>query len=627
MHDSINTLNLLISRVAVEDIFAAALNNQADVVKLLVRDYVVAHGQTVLHHLPYITEDGDSGAGALGYQAAVDLVAGECAQQVYSKDFSDNTPLLLAVFRDNACCVRTYRRLVGDAPVDAGRRGSLLHCASSVEIARILLDAGDDINARNCFGETPLIFLALAHEPDPTLAPFLLSRGADVHAVDNSGVDAFGNALAMRYTQLMTLLIEHGVDVTTAGVQDAYVDSETDVRVSKPHYTALMLASAAGEIEAVRVLLRAPQATVEWVNAEREGETALTAAVCNNHLPVIQALVGAGADANLRMADGRVPLHFAREADTAQALLKAGARDAECDRVLAGRTTTHYSALLGACYLRQEVVAEVELVEVLLEFPEAMVAHPADSPVLYPPLRHAVAAVHYGDCWAERGDIGLLQKLLSADIPMRLNHRAAEDGATALLLAAQLGKFGAVSTLLQHGADPRVADNEGLTPLMVAKSRLDVRPLVDAAPDTVNMRDLRGETVLMKYCARDRRAEWVEELLAAARDQGVLLDLDARTRGGYTALQMALMRSDHKTARQLLRMGASVLDGGDAPAAVPTVLMPFLYTGATRSACRKREDALMNQILRQLISSLTCALGLEEVDEDEDEPVAKRRRQ
>jgi ankyrin repeat protein len=66
---------------------------------------------------------------------------------------------------------------------------------------------------------------------------------------------------------------------------------------------------------------------------------------------------------------------------------------------------------------------------------------------------------------AEAGDLDKMQKAL--DELVDINSRD-DDGRTALLRAALLGQTKAVKMLLAHGADPNLADTNGVTPLQAA---------------------------------------------------------------------------------------------------------------------------------------------------------------
>ena len=66
---------------------------------------------------------------------------------------------------------------------------------------------------------------------------------------------------------------------------------------------------------------------------------------------------------------------------------------------------------------------------------------------------------------AESGDIPGLQTSLNEQVD--IDSRDA-DGRTALMLATLHGQINAVELLLEHGADPNIADEHGTTPLRAA---------------------------------------------------------------------------------------------------------------------------------------------------------------
>lgn len=87
---------------------------------------------------------------------------------------------------------------------------------------------------------------------------------------------------------------------------------------------------------------------------------------------------------------------------------------------------------------------------------------------------------------AEQGDLVMMGQLLweGAD----LNGASLHLKETALIIAVRKGHLPAVKWLLDHGADPNKADNDGMVPLHFAasRSRLLWTALVDAgALDTV----------------------------------------------------------------------------------------------------------------------------------------------
>ena len=79
---------------------------------------------------------------------------------------------------------------------------------SLANVARLLLDRGADINARNIWGSTPLHASTFMGRIE--VVRVLLERGADVGAVDKQGRTPFSLAKKYGYDEIMKLLSEHG---------------------------------------------------------------------------------------------------------------------------------------------------------------------------------------------------------------------------------------------------------------------------------------------------------------------------------------------------------------------------------------------------------------------------------
>ena len=83
--------------------------------------------------------------------------------------------------------------------------------AGQIEIAKILLDAGADINGLDGFHDTALI---TALENDKIeMVKFLVERGANVNIPTSWGVTPFMGVCAGGTPEMVELMIQHGADV------------------------------------------------------------------------------------------------------------------------------------------------------------------------------------------------------------------------------------------------------------------------------------------------------------------------------------------------------------------------------------------------------------------------------
>jgi ankyrin repeat protein len=161
------------------------------------------------------------------------------------------------------------------------RRGStpLMHAAAfgTADSVKALLDAGADVNARNSFEATALVWGAA----DEAKVHLLVEHGADINARTKLGRTALMVAAACNgCSETVRYLLSKGVD--------ARAKDETGVG-------SLQLAALAGDAKSVSLLLAAG---ADAKVADRDGATPLMAALQNCNTEAVRALIAKGANVN-----------------------------------------------------------------------------------------------------------------------------------------------------------------------------------------------------------------------------------------------------------------------------------------------------------------------------------------
>jgi ankyrin repeat protein len=145
---------------------------------------------------------------------------------VNARDSWGNTLLHMVVFAKNAEAVRLLlgaganpNVLNTDLADDSPDAFSPLHYAAIgnlEEIVKLLLDNGADINIRDSFRRTPLLF-CMKHD---RIAVLLISRGADVNMPDEIGATPLHVAASLGKRDIAKLLLEKGANVNSKEIND-----------------------------------------------------------------------------------------------------------------------------------------------------------------------------------------------------------------------------------------------------------------------------------------------------------------------------------------------------------------------------------------------------------------------
>ena len=471
--------------------------------------------------------------------------------------------------------------------IAADREWSLVDAAEKQKWATVRnrLDEQCDVDVAQPDGMTALHWLVYHDQTE--LARVVVDRGAEVRAKNRYGVEPLSLACRNGNADLVDLLLTAGADANTS---------------LSGGETALMTASRTGILAPVQRLL---QAGAEVNARERSGQTALMWAAAEGHLQVVDALLAAGADPNVQLNSGFTALFFAvregrlpvvrrllderpaedRSSDQRDSRAGASADVGDgpnvvngprivqvadtgtaVDRVMQTRQRGKFtrSPLRFTPLLLAVENGHFELAEALLRWG----ANPNASPSGYTAL-HALTWIRK----PIRGDgdpppqgsgnyssMDMVRILVreGAELDARLEDgksglgRFHYSGSTPFLLAAQTADVPLMQLLVKLGADTRLANVDGCTPLLAAagvgalgdgdesagteeETIAAVRYLLKLGAD-INVVDKNGETV-MHGAAYQSLAKLVSEL----HQQGADADIwHRRNRAGWTPLHIAL---------------------------------------------------------------------------------------
>ena len=142
----------------------------------------------------------------------------------------------------------------GDIPLDPPRVPNLINkplayaaAYGDLEIVKLILSKGADINGQVAYGDGPLS--KAAEQGNSDIVKFLLSEGADVNNANAFGVSAFMAWCAMGDVEHVKLGLTYG-----GKVNEGYIDY-TDQGNGKKNWTPMQASAAYGKLEVVKILL------------------------------------------------------------------------------------------------------------------------------------------------------------------------------------------------------------------------------------------------------------------------------------------------------------------------------------------------------------------------------------
>jgi ankyrin repeat protein len=397
-------------------------------------------------------------------------------------------------------------------------------------LAVLLLAGAALVAVRAADGGTPLIDAVKAG--DRAAVRRLIDRKADVNASGPDGTTALHWAVRAGDRETVGLLLRQGAKATAVNRYDV---------------SPMELAATNGNAEIVRMLL---DAGAEADAANPEGETALMTAARAGSIETTKLLASRGARVN------------AREGWFGETALMWAAAENHADMV---RTLAALGAEINA---RSNVVEAPEL-----EFPKSGGPNMPFARGGWSALMYAARDGSIDSARALvdlKADVNLVALPQTTDVDLTPEIRQGIDkhiGTTALVYAIINAHFDLAAMLLEHGADPNIADHTGMAALYAAVE-WNTLQWVQSRPAPIWRDTLDGAglvRVLLKHGA-DPNARLKLAPPKISLDPGATLNFGA----GATPLMRAARTNDVAVMRHLLEAGA------DANATLPdgtTVLM------------------------------------------------------
>jgi ankyrin repeat protein len=211
------------------------------------------------------------------------------------------------------------------------------------QLVKLLIAGGADINQRGAGGKTAIFYAALAGSGYADCVEVAIANGADLHLQDDRGHTVLSAVAAAENYGMFNLLMQAGA--STAGLESIQ----------------LIQAAGAGNADRVKSLLATN------VNLDLDRGAAISNAAAAGHTAIVELLIQAGANVNLRDKLGFTPIASAAYAgygQIVQLLIDAGA-----DTQAPAGESQSYSALeyaqMGLYQFPQDNLQHAQIIRVL----------------------------------------------------------------------------------------------------------------------------------------------------------------------------------------------------------------------------------------------------------------------
>jgi len=406
-----------------------------------------------------------------------------------------------------------------------GAATELADAAETNDSKRVLklINESSDLDAAQIDGMTALHWACYHDNTDTAIA--LIKSGASVAAQNRYGVTPLSIACENGNSEIVDILLEAGADPNTA------LDGGE---------TVLMTSARTGKLGPVKSLIKAG-ANVEA--KEHNNQTAIIWAAAEGHVDVVKALVDAGADYKTPLKSGFTPFFLAvrqGHAELARYFISIGI---DVNDTMDPKGNGRKNAKSGTSALI--LAMENGYFDLAVEFLD-LGADPNDERSGYTPLHtltwvrkpdrgEGPAGAPPPDVAGSVNSIEFVRELVKhgADVNKGLDSgqtsrrgRIARTGATPFFMAADTADLAYLKLLVELGADHRIPNVDGATPLMTAAGLGSLAPEEEAGTTLecleavkyivslgadVNTVDKNGETAM--HAAAYKNAPEVVEFL------------------------------------------------------------------------------------------------------------------
>ncbi len=250
-------------------------------------------------------------AARAGHKDIIELLIAKGAN-VNAKNNDGQTPVDIAVSRNRSGVVKLLIDKGADVPLHvAARFGALAK-------VKILIEKGDDVNAKDTANQTPLHYAARRGHKE--IVELLLVHGADVNAGAYLNLTAAELAMQRNHNEVVELLVSKGADIPSLHLAiylkdkakaRRLIEAGADVNKRTPYGTTPLDRAVSAGLKSIVELLIEKGADV---NAKDNWDwTPLHSAAEKGHRELAELLIANGANVNAKDGANRIPLWYAEK--------------------------------------------------------------------------------------------------------------------------------------------------------------------------------------------------------------------------------------------------------------------------------------------------------------------------